>query len=272
MRLSLSEISTVGASFAEDVDAYAAAGFDGIGVWEMKLGDDDANLDAINDSGLRVTNCVPVVPSILPNAVIEGPEDVEERILAICASVRRLVRFQPDCILCLTGPAGERDETEARELVVEGLQRIAAAAADAGVRLGLEPIHESQRDQLTLITTVPETLELLEEAGLPGVGIMVDLWHLWDTPHIERYLVENVDRITGVHVADWYADGRSERALPGQGIARPEELMEALVGAGWAGGWDVEIFGESGNAESFWSLPVREAARRAYDAIAAVVK
>ena len=31
---------------------------------------------------------------------------------------------------------------------------------------------------------------------------MVDLWHLWDTPDIERHLAENVDRITGVHVAE----------------------------------------------------------------------
>jgi sugar phosphate isomerase/epimerase len=268
--LSLSEISTVGASFAEDLEAYAAAGFDGIGIWEMKLGEDDVDLPALRASGLRVTNCVPIVPSILPNTVIEGPEDVEERIVAICASVRRLARFEPACVLCLTGPAGRRDAAAARRLVIEGLQRIAEAAADAGVRLGLEPIHESQREQLTLITTIPETLGLLDEAGLPRVGIMADLWHLWDTPDIARHLVENVDRITGVHVADWYADGRGERALPGQGIARPGELIEALAGAGWAGAWDVEIFGEPGRPESFWALPVDEAARRAYDAIDAI--
>ena len=37
MRLALSEISTVTATFAEDVAAYAAAGFDAIGIWEFKL-------------------------------------------------------------------------------------------------------------------------------------------------------------------------------------------------------------------------------------------
>ena len=31
---------------------------------------------------------------------------------------------------------------------------------------------------------------------------MIDLWHVGDTPEIERHLAENVDRITGVHVAD----------------------------------------------------------------------
>jgi len=160
--LSLSEISTVTASFGDDLRAYAAAGFDGIGIWEMKLGDDEADLEAFRASGLSATNCVPAVPSILPNAVIEGPEDVGERIEALCASLHRFARYQPDCVLCLTGAAGGRDEAEARGLVIDGLRRIAAAADNAGVRLGLEPIHASQRDDRTLITTIPETLELLD--------------------------------------------------------------------------------------------------------------
>ena len=84
----------------------------------MKLGDDDADLELLRASGLRVTNCVPNVPSILPNAVIEGPDDVEERIesmLRVAYGVSPAT--SPDCVLCLTGPAGGRDETEARRLV-----------------------------------------------------------------------------------------------------------------------------------------------------------
>ena len=98
------------------------------------------------------------MPSILPNSVIDGPDDVEERVESMCASLRRFARFEPDCVLCLTGAAGEREEVEARELVVDGLRRLAATADSAGVRLGLEPIHASQRDGLTLVTTIPETL------------------------------------------------------------------------------------------------------------------
>ena len=266
MTLSLSEISTVGASFAEDLHAYAAAGFDGIGIWEMNLGDDDADLEAFRASGLRATNCVPAVPSILPNTVIEGPEDVEARVDALCASMHRLARFEPDCVLCLTGPAGGRDEGEARALVIDGLRRLAAAADSAGLRLGLEPIHASQRNDLTLITTIPETLALLDEAGLPDVGIMVDLWHVGDTPEIERHLAENAGRITGVHVAEWFGGDRGDRDLPG---ARCAELMHVLHAAGWRGAWDVEIFGDPGRPDSLWSLGVEEAAGRARAAIAA---
>ena len=269
--LSLSEISTVSASFRDDLRAYAAAGFDGIGIWEMKLGsDDEANLEALRASGLKVTNCVPLVPSILPNSVIEGPEDVETRIGSLCASVRRFAAFDPACVLCLTGPAAERTEEEARRLVIDGLRRIAAEADEAGVRLGLEPIHASERGSLTLITSIPDALELLDEAGLPSVGIMVDLWHLGDAPDIEGHLADNVDRITGVHVASWFAAERSDRALPGEGVSRTAELMRVLRNAGWQGAWDVEIFGDAARPDSLWSLEVDEAARRAYAAIASV--
>ena len=62
MRLSLSEISTVNASFAQDVAAYAAAGFDGIGIWEMKLPEDDAaNLAMLRGAGLAQEGEVGVV-------------------------------------------------------------------------------------------------------------------------------------------------------------------------------------------------------------------
>jgi len=55
VRLALSEISTVKASFAEDVSAYAAAGFDGIGIWEFKLPpDDEANLALLREHGLEL--------------------------------------------------------------------------------------------------------------------------------------------------------------------------------------------------------------------------
>ena len=271
MRLSLSEISTPGASFHDDLAAYRAAGFEGIGIWEMKLGDDGEEVAALQASGLRATNCVPLVPSILPNAVIEGPADVEERIASICESMRRLARYEPESVLCLTGPAGELGDAEARRLVVEGLQRVAAAADEAGVRLGLEPIHASERDALSLVTSIPEALDLLAEAELPQVGIMVDLWHLWDTPTIERDLRDHVGRFTGVHVSDWFPEPRQGRALPGRGVSRTRELVALLARSGWQGSLDVEIFGDADDPDSLWSLPVDEAARRAYEAAVGVL-
>jgi sugar phosphate isomerase/epimerase len=263
MRLALSEISTVNASFAEDVAAYAAAGFDGIGIWEFKLPeDDDANRTLLHEAGLSVANCVPSVPSILPLRIpgMEGPPDVHERIDALCASMQRLAAYEPESVLVISGPSHGADS---REIVVEGLQTIAAAAATAGVRLGLEPIHPAQHDSVSFVNSVADALELLDDAGLDDVGIMADTYNLWHEP--PEALAAVAARVTGLHVADEPAEpGRTDRVLPGEGGSRSAERVRALVAGGWDGFLDVEIFS---TPERFWSLSVDEAARRAHAAI-----
>jgi hypothetical protein len=56
VKLSISQITTVTASFADDLDAYGAAGADGIGIWEMKLADD--SLERFRASGLGTAAAV----------------------------------------------------------------------------------------------------------------------------------------------------------------------------------------------------------------------
>jgi sugar phosphate isomerase/epimerase len=268
VRLSLSTISTLNASFGEDVDAYAAAGFDAIGLWEMKLPEDDeANRDALRTARLAVSNCIPTVPSFLQLAIpgMEGPADPEERADAICASVRRLARYEPDCVLCLSGPLGGRTEAEGREIVVDGLRRAAEAAREAGVRLAFEPIHPSQHDSAGFIGSLAEALGVLDDLALGDVGILVDTYNLvGEAPAV---LGAAVGRIAGVHVADELAQpAPGVRTLPAPD-GHSATLVETLRAAGWDGTLDVEIFSTS---DGFLSLPVEEAARRAFASVAAL--
>ena len=263
MKIALSQISTPAASFAEDVAAYAAAGFDGIGLWEFKLaGDDAASARLLRESGLGAAHCVPAVPSLLQLALpgMEGPADPGERIEALCASMGRLARFEPACVVCLTGPAGDRSEAEARALVSEGLQQVAAAARSAGVRLGLEPTHLSESDETSFLSSIGETIALLDKAGLDDVGVMVDSVHVWDTGELEEDIGRHAARVTGLHVADKLAPGAPGRVLPGEGVTHPERLVGLLRAAGFDGYLDIEIFS---TPEEFWGLPVEEAAGRA---------
>jgi sugar phosphate isomerase/epimerase len=262
MRLSLSEISTVNASFEEDVAAYAAARFDGIGIWEMKLPDDDAaNVELLRAIGLGVASCVPTIPSILPLGIpgMEGPVDPRERIDALCASMHRLAAYSPECALVLTGPAVD---SRSRDVAIAGIQEVARAAAAAGVHLGLEPSHPSQRESVSFVNGIADALVLLDEAGLDEVGLMADTYNLWHE-HPET-LAAVADRVTGLHVADEPAEpGRTDRALPGEGGTRSAEHVAALRAAGWDGYLDVEIFS---TPDGFWALSPREAARRAFAA------
>ena len=268
MRLSLSAISTIAASLAEDVAAYSAAGFDAIGLWEFKLpSDDDANVELHYAQRLAVSNCVPTVPSFLPLGIpgMEGPADPEERIEAICASVRRFSAYEPECVLCLSGPLGGRSEDEGRAVVIEGLRRAAAAAREAGVVLGFEPIHPAQLDTAGFVCSLADALALLDEAGLDDVGIMADTFNL------AREATEDVvaarGRFTGLHVADELAEpAPGVRRLPQAG-GRSAELVAALRADGWDGTVDVEIFS---TPDDFWALPAGEAARQAHASAAAL--
>lgn len=270
MKLSLSTISTVNASFAEDVAAYAAAGFEAIGLWELKLPDDDAaNLVALRDAGLTVSNCVPAVPSFLQLAIpgMEGPPDPDERIAAICASISRLAAYQPESVLCLSGPLGGRTEAEGRAIVLDGLRRAAAAARAAGVRLGFEPVHPAQRETAGFVTSLADALALLDEAGAPDVGIMADTFNLGHEADAE--LVAASPRLTGLHVADELPEPLPGlRALPAP-AGRSAEIVAALRASGWDGTLDVEIFS---TPDDFWSLPADEAAGRAYAAASALAQ
>lgn len=272
MRLSLSEISTVSSSYAEDVAAYAAAGFDGIGIWEVKLpGDDTVNRALLRKAGLAASNCVPKVPSFLPLRIpgLEGPSDPAERLDALCASVRRLARYDPESIVCLSGPLDGRSEAEGRAVVIEGLQTVADVARDVGVPLGFEPVHRSQRAVVSFVNSIEDAVSILDEAGLDDVGLLLDLYHVWDDPRVLDFIGRASQRIAGVHVADWPQDaGRDDRELPGRGVSRTVELVDALGRAGWDGYLDVEIFS---TPEGFWSLPADEAARQAHAAAAALV-
>jgi len=215
-----------------------------------------------------------VIPSILPLPLMEGPADPEERIEAICTSLHRLAPFAPTGIVCLTGPG------EDRRMVVEGLRVIGDEAERAGVRVGLEPINRVGGENWTMVTTLSEAVELLDEADRPALGLQFDSWHLWNTPNLVEEIERYADRFVGVHLADWREPTRSwaDRVLPGDGVADLPAILGALERAGWEGYYDLEIFSDDGmfgNAwpDSLWNVPAdqlvqagREAFERAWSA------
>lgn len=243
---------------------YASAGINGIGIWELKLragGDADA-LEQLQTSGLGSAAAIPTVPSILPLPLLEGPSDPQERIESICGSLHRLAPFGSSGIVCLTGPGDDR------QTVIEGLRVIGDEASRAGVRVGLEPINQAGGEHWTMITTLSEAVELLEEADRPALGLQFDSWHLWNTPHLIEGIERYADRFVGVHIADWREPTRgwADRVLPGDGVAGLPAILGALERTGWDGYYDLEIFSDNGTfgsawPDSLWDVPPDELVR-----------
>jgi sugar phosphate isomerase/epimerase len=263
-RFSISQVSTLAASFADDVRAYTAAGVDGIGIWELKLG--DGSLEEFRASGLGSANAVPAVPSVHPLPLLPGPDTVRERIDALLRSLEVLAPYEPAAVLCFTGPGD-------RETAVRGVREVAREAERLGLRLAVEPFQLEGIESWSILNTLGDAAEFVDEVGSDAVGIQFDVWHLWNSQDVLDEIPRSAHLIAGVHVSDWREPTRgwADRVLPGDGVADLPALLGVLEDVGWEGFYDLEIFSDNGAfgsayPDSLWDLDADELARRGRDA------
>ena len=206
----------------------------------MKLAED--SLERFADSGLGAASAVPAIPSIHPLPLLPGPDDPSERIDALLRSLHVLAPFAPSAVVCLTGPGD-------RGTVVDGLGRIAREAQRLNLRLALEPFQREGVESWSIVSTLTDAAELIDEVGAPEtIGIQFDVWHLWNAPDLFEEIETHAHRFAGVHVNDWREPTRgwADRVLPGDGVADVPAILGALDRAGWDGYYDLEIFSDNG--------------------------
>jgi sugar phosphate isomerase/epimerase len=120
-----------------------------------------------------------------------------------------------------------------------------------------------------MVSSLPEAVELLDDADQPALGIQFDSWHLWNTSMLVEDIERYCDRFVGVHVADWREPTRSwaDRVVPGDGVADLPAILGALDRSGWDDFYDLEIFSDNGAfgdawPDSVWDWPAEDAVRR----------
>jgi sugar phosphate isomerase/epimerase len=261
---SISQVSTLTASFADDVRAYTDVGADGIGIWELKL--DDGSLEEFRASGLGSATAVPLVPSVHPLPLLDGPDTVRERLDSLLRSLEVLAAYEPTAILCFTGPGD-------RETALHGVREIAREAERLGLRLAIEPFQREGIESWSILNTLGDAAQFVEEVGSDAVGIQFDVWHLWNTAEVLDEIPLYAHLIAGVHVNDWREPTRgwADRVLPGNGAADLSALLGVLDDVGWEGFYDLEIFSDNGAfgsayPDSLWDLDAADLARRGRDA------
>jgi sugar phosphate isomerase/epimerase len=263
-RFSISQVSTLTASFGDDVRAYASAGVDGIGIWEIKLGDE--SLEQFRTSGLGSATAVPAVPSIHPLPLLPGPESPRERVDSLLRSLEVLAPYAPSAVLCFTGPGD-------RETAIRGVREIAREAERLGLRLVVEPFQREGIENWSILNTLGDAAAFIDEVGSDAIGIQFDTWALWNTPDLLEEIPRHAHLIAGVHVSDWREPTRgwADRVLPGDGAADLPAILGVLEDVGWGGFYDLEIFSDNGTfgaaySGSLWDLHAAEFARRGREA------
>jgi len=258
VRFSVGQFTTPHLTFAESLDVYRAAGAEGIGIdAALALKDPENDLARFRDSGLQATFCMPETNSPFAGKLDEGERDPAARTELMLEAVDDIARYDPVCVVLGTGPFSNPQEDWGT--AVTSLRRVIRHAAALGQSVAFEPLHSSLGPEWSYITDLPTTLRLIEDIGEPDVGILFDIWHLWDTPDVREDLAANVDRVLGVHVDDWRSPTRSwaDRVMPGDGIADAAGLLGILREGGYDGWLELEVFSDDGLmgeafADSLW--------------------
>ncbi len=163
-QLSMNETTTFRWSFEEDVAQYAAAGIPAIGVWRQKLSDCGSSKarDLLHQSGLKVSH-------LFWAGGFTGSDgrSYQESIEDAAEALRTAAELDCRTLVVYSGPRAGHTSSHARRLVAGALAQLAAEAGEWGVTLAVEPMHPGCADQWTFLTTLDDTLALLESRSQP---------------------------------------------------------------------------------------------------------
>jgi sugar phosphate isomerase/epimerase len=278
LNLGVCQLMLPDTSFEDDVRHIAAAGIPALGIWEGKLieGEESVQAKLIATAGLAASAAIPANISPLPaDDAYPGPADLDDRVEAMKHSIRRLARFRPSAIVVLTGSGAGLAPADARRVVIDGLREAAREAAWHELALSIEPIPPHPDVDISMVHTIPEVVELIDEIGAANVGICWDACNLAHTEDVVNLTQRYASLINSVHLADLRAPrGPVDRHLPGDGYLDLSGMLSALRRGGYAGTVDLEVLARDGldfdGPAALWRLPPPELISRAQAATQAL--
>jgi sugar phosphate isomerase/epimerase len=252
-RLSLNQATTKRWSVAEAVEGCVSAGIPAIGLWREPVAEIgvDAAAKLVDAAGLRVSS--------LCRGGFFTADEPERRRAAIEDNKRAIDEahaLHTDTLVLVVGglPDGSRDLPGARARVADAIGELADYALDAGVRLGLEPLHPIYCADRAVLSTLDQALDIAEPFPADAVGVIVDAFHIWWDPGVLSAIGRAGERIASFQVCDWVLplpeDPLLARGMMGDGHIDFRALRRAVEAAGYTGDIEVEIF----NAD-VWAAP-----------------
>ncbi len=226
-------------TLAQAIEGCARHGIRGISPWRDKLAEMGlkAAASAIRANGLAVTG-------LCRGGFFTAKDWRDDNRRAIEEAHALGAR----CLVLVVGglPPGSKDLVASREQVKEGIAAILPEARAAGVPLAIEPLHPMQAADRACVNTLEQALDLCDALG-QGVGVAVDVYHVWWDPKLEQQIRRAGRRILAYHICDWLVSTRdllNDRGMMGDGVIDLPRIRGWVEGAGYGGLHEVEIFSE----------------------------
>lgn len=165
------------------------------------------------------------------------------------------------CLVLVVGglPKGSRDIAGARRQVHEALHALLPYARASGVPLAIEPLHPMYAADRACVNTLAQANDLCAELG-EGAGVVVDTYHVWWDPDLEKEIARAGKNILAYHVNDWLvptADLLLDRGMMGDGVIDLRVIRAMVERAGYRGHCEVEIL----SAANWWKRDPDEVLR-----------
>jgi sugar phosphate isomerase/epimerase len=240
--LSMNEVTTYRWSLEEDLRRYAAAGYEGIGVWRQKISDfgEEQAVDLVAESGLRVTNL-----GWAGGFTGSDGRTVDESVQDAAHALRLAGALGAGSLVVYPGGRNNHILSHAERLLRSAIEQLLDFAADVEVVLAIEPMHPACAGEWTFLTELEATVAFIERFNSPFLKLVFDAYHFGHDRAVLANLPELVPYIGIVHLGDRveaHSLDQDRRPL-GEGNLRLAELVRGLLEAGYVGDFDVELIG-----------------------------
>ena len=225
------------------IEGYAAHQIKGISIWRDKLADCGLNdaITLLKEYDMSVTG--------LCRGGMFTASTQQRRDLAIDENKRALdeaAAINANCLIMVCGglPSESKNIKEARTQIENGLASILPHARSVGVPIAIEPLHPMTAADRACINTLEHALDLCDILG-EGVGVAVDVYHVWWDPKLESQISRAGDRILGFHLSDWLVPTNDlvwDRGMMGDGVIDIPQIRNWVEASGYRGFNEVEIF------------------------------
>lgn len=241
-------------SLEQDLLLYPQLGVKQIGVWRQKLSDlgEEAGGQLILDSGLEVSS-YHWAGGFTGSGVHSFDESLEDAFQA----VKMAARLRAACLVVHSGGRGFHVKGHVRRLLKQAYSDLAKSAADQNVAIAIEPMPLPEGKEWTVLHSLRDCVEFLNEIGSSNLKIILDTAHCRADLNDQALLREATPLLAGVQLADLDASGRSklpERKSLGHGQLPLVEVLSKLRAAGFSGPWELELSGPVLEENSYESL------------------
>jgi sugar phosphate isomerase/epimerase len=153
------------------------------------------------------------------------------------------------CLVLVVGglPPGSKDLTGARAQVKDGIATLLEHARAARMPLAIEPLHPMYAADRACVNTLTQANDLRDALG-EGVGVAVDVYHVWWDRELAAQIARAGRRILGFHLCDWLVpttDLLLDRGMMGDGVIDIPAIRRLVESTGYVGPREVEIFSQN---------------------------